>query len=124
MKFKEFVQDLNKDLGCIELVFLEQKELSETKWENGILLMHDPTWDDCWTPFGVVPGSTGNKGQITKYGVPPMWQLMRFSPKCLHNGMVHHMFLHALGFHHTQTRPDRDEYIDVNADKAEQLEGK
>ena len=56
MKFKEFVQELNKDLGCIELVFLEQKELSETKWENGILLMYDSTWDDCWTPFGVVPG--------------------------------------------------------------------
>ena len=61
MKFKEFVQELNKDLGCIELVFLEQKELSETKWENGILLMYDSTWDDCWTPFGVVPGRVRNK---------------------------------------------------------------
>lgn len=61
MKFKEFVQELNKDLGCIELVFLEQKELSETKWENGILLMYDSTWDDCWTPFGVVPGRVRDK---------------------------------------------------------------
>ena len=37
--------------------------------------------------------------------------------------MVHHMFLHALGFHHTQTRPDRDDFIDVNAEKVEELPG-
>ena len=122
--FKEYFEDINKDLGCVELVFLEQKDLLDTKWENGILVTFDAKWDDCWTPFGVVPGSTGGTGQITKYGVPPMWQLMRFSPKCLHKGMVHHMVLHALGFHHLQTRPDRDQFIKIDMKQVEKRIGK
>lgn len=117
--FKKWFEELNKDLGCVELVFLEQKELEETKWENGILVTFDSKWDDCWTPFGMVAGSTGGKGQVTKYGVKPMWQLMRFCTECLRKASVDHMLLHALGFHHLQTRPDRDQFIDVDVDQVE-----
>ena len=69
----------------MDLVFLEQKELSETKWENGILVAFDKKWDDCWSPFGMVSGSTGGKGPMTKYGVKATWQLMRFSKKFAFN---------------------------------------
>ncbi|CAF1440048.1 unnamed protein product [Rotaria sordida] len=34
-------------------------------------------------------------------------------PGCVHEGVAIHEFLHALGFAHEQTRPDRDRYVKV-----------
>lgn len=32
---------------------------------------------------------------------------------CLRHGVIIHEFLHALGFYHQHSVPDRDEYVDI-----------
>ena len=32
---------------------------------------------------------------------------------CMDMGTIEHEFLHALGVHHEQTRPDRDQFVDI-----------
>lgn len=40
-------------------------------------------------------------------------QPMYLDSNCLSNGVVWHEFMHALGFYHEHTRPDRDDYVNV-----------
>jgi hypothetical protein len=35
-------------------------------------------------------------------------------PGCVHHSVALHEFLHALGFAHEQTRPDRDRYVRIS----------
>ena len=47
-------------------------------------------------------------------------QNLSLGPGCLVNAIVAHEFLHALGFWHEQSRPDRDEHVTVMYDNIEE----
>ena len=41
-------------------------------------------------------------------------QLLSLGNGCLDRGRIQHEFLHALGFNHEQSRPDRDKFVKIN----------
>ena len=43
-------------------------------------------------------------------------QLLSIGPNCLRTGVIIHEIMHALGFFHEHSRPDRDEHITVELD--------
>jgi len=53
----------------------------------------------CWSPIGRQGGRQDLNLQ---------------SPNCMNVGIVMHEMIHALGFHHEQSRPDRDDYINIH----------
>ena len=53
----------------------------------------------CWSPIGFLKDS--------KY------QELSLGPGCIYKGTVLHEIGHTLGFFHEQSRPDRDDYIDI-----------
>ena len=71
---------------------------------------------------GLSNGATGGLGSIRKLGGKTHWQIIHLSGRC-QNGTVQHEVLHALGFMHEHTRPDRDDYLDVDLEKAKELYG-
>mgnify|MGYP000402044308 CR=1 FL=1 len=59
--------------------------------------MPNPNEGGCFSHLGMVGGA----------------QTLSLGPFCVNNGIVQHEFLHSLGLHHEQVRPDRDDYIQV-----------
>lgn len=41
------------------------------------------------------------------------------NPGCMDPATIQHEFVHVLGLHHEQSRPDRDEYVDIFLDNIE-----
>ena len=51
---------------------------------------------------------------LKKIGQQPSGQWLSLGNGCLHKLIVAHEFMHALGFFHEQSRPDRDSYVTIN----------
>ena len=54
----------------------------------------------CWSYIGRIGGE----------------QMISIGPNCLREGVIIHEILHALGFFHEHSRPDRDQYITIDFD--------
>ena len=74
----------------------------------------------------ITNNNTGCHSWIGRIQKPAPQQLNLYAPKdkigCLVHGTIMHEFMHALGFYHEQSRPDRDEYITVVEENV--IEGK
>lgn len=57
------------------------------------------TAEGCWSYVGLIPDRT--------------YQEINLGVGCLNRRIVHHELLHALGFWHEQSRPDRDEHVRI-----------
>ena len=86
--------------GCIDFYDDTTTEAYDSKYilirntnEQG---EHDP---GCWSSLG--------------YTNPATYQSLNLGHGCVHTSTIQHEFMHALGFLHEQSRPDRDQHIDI-----------
>ena len=75
-----------EDRTCVRFV---QKTDEHSDWLRII------SGQGCWSYVGRVGGE----------------QLLSLAPACLRTGVIAHEIMHALGFFHEHSRPDRGEYI-------------
>merc|ERR1711935_1051189 len=86
--------------GCVDFYDDTYTEAYDSKYilirntdEQGT---HDP---GCWSSLGFTNPST--------------YQSLNLGHGCVYQSTVQHEFMHALGFLHEQSRPDRDQHIDI-----------
>lgn len=105
---------LANDLACFDMPYVTDP--STTEYTNGIVFITNPS--SCFSALGQVPGYASNDfgaTSVTQFGVPAGWQVINLANGCAASiEVVQHEVLHALGFLHEQSRPDRDNYITVN----------
>jgi len=87
---KKAAEDFSKHT-CIRLVEATSSHDNKLKFFKG---------DGCWSSVGAV-----NKEQEVS-----------LASGCWHKGTVIHEILHALGFWHEQSRPDRDNYVTIKSE--------
>ena len=85
--------------GCIEFV----DDTLHQQYEPYIFVRRYDSNDNydsgCWSYVG---------------NISPTSQSLNLGYGCMNKRTIQHEFLHALGFFHEHTRPDRDEYIKGN----------
>jgi hypothetical protein len=90
MRMIELQTQGNDGKPCIKFV-------KRTNQENWVRIQD---LQGCWSQIG----KAAQKGPQT---------LSLQNPGCVFRRTVAHEFIHALGFHHEQTRPDRDKWVEV-----------
>ena len=88
------LEDLANDVGIIK--FVPYDSAVDTNW---ITITSE---SGCWSYIGKTSLSSG--------GQPLNLQ----QNGCVYKGIIQHEFMHALGFSHEQSRPDRDDYVTIN----------
>ena len=85
-----------------------------------MFLSETHTTGGCWSALGQVDGFYGEGrsliSSLKETGAPETWQVIGMEAKGCGGHTeytVHHEVLHALGFAHEFTRPDRDDYLNV-----------
>ena len=86
--------------GCIDFYDDTDTQIYSTKY---ILIRNNKSqgqYDSgCWSSLG--------------YTNPSTFQSINLGDNCVTRGTTQHEMMHAVGFLHEQSRPDRDDYIDV-----------
>ena len=75
------------------------------------------TGGGCWSTTGVAEGFSGfSTKEVFELGAPPTWQLLSLADECSGNreSTIVHEIIHAWGFQHEHSRPDRSDYLHVN----------
>lgn len=120
-KVRDIIKKMNQDLGCVANI--EVNDLSRTSHPFGVLL----TWGNitgggCWTTTGIAPGFVGDLSEsMSFFGAPNTWQLISLDESCdgTSEATVMHELIHAWGFQHEHSRPDRTSFINVNLDNTD-----
>ena len=92
------LQDLSDEVGIINI---RKKISSDTEY------ITITSGSGCWSYIGRTSLATGGQelnlqpNDANGYG-------------CVHKGVIQHEMMHALGFYHEQSRPDRDNYVTIN----------
>lgn len=103
---EDSLKDLARITGSIEYTFHSEKPLDGRPFLN--YGMHQKY--GCASYIGRVDTeASSSEGQPVFLPSSDTWT-------CVTKGIIHHESLHALGFWHEQSRPDRDEYIQINWD--------
>ena len=100
--------------GFIIFQFRQKNEIQRIELKS-IDTNNIPDKAGCWSYVGICPGCKDPNG--FGYDVPSNWQVMNLSQACGYlndERPVKHEFLHALGFLHEQSRPDRATFLDVD----------
>ena len=111
---------LERDVGCVKFPFISQADLPLTSWANGIVFVYQDELVDvgCYSIVGQYYGFSDGSifSSIVDTGAPPDWQMVALADNCdgLSESTIHHEVMHALGFPHEHSRPDRDLFLDLN----------
>lgn len=89
--------DLGAAVGILKFVSRAVNDFEWISIESG---------SGCWSYIGRTGMASGGQPlnlqpNVNGYG-------------CVHKGIVQHEFMHALGFYHEQSRPDRDDHVTIN----------
>jgi len=120
LKLKHAMDTLERDVGCVKFPFISQADLPLTSWANGIVFVYQDELVDvgCYSIVGQYYGFSDGSifSSIVDTGAPPDWQMVALADNCdgLSESTIHHEVMHALGFPHEHSRPDRDLFLDLN----------